>query len=86
MQGEHSLSLKNRTDMRIEGVCDVASFDEQYVALKTQCGDMAIEGNDIKIAVLDIDAGIVVLKGTISGVYYSEPQSKPKRGLFKRLV
>ena len=71
--------------MGIEGVTEVVSFDEVCVMLKTQCGDMAIEGKDLKIAVLEIDAGIVVLSGTVSGVYYSNEQNKEKRSFFKRL-
>ena len=82
---KHSVTLKDRKDMRIDGVCEVVSFDEHYIMLKTQCGDMAIEGNDLKIAVLEIDAGIVVLSGTVSGVYYSEPQNKEKRSFVKKL-
>lgn len=84
-QGKHAVVLKDRKDMRIDGVSEVVSFDEHYVMLKTQCGDMAIEGNDLKIAVLEIDAGIVVLSGTVSGVYYSDPQNTQKRSFVKRL-
>ncbi len=82
---KHSVVLKDRKDMRIDGVTEVVSFDELCVMLKTQCGDMAIEGKDLKIAVLEIDAGIVVLSGTVSGVYYSDPQNKEKRSFVKRL-
>ena len=85
-QSKHSITLHDRKDMRIAGVTEVVSFDEQYVMLKTQCGDMAIEGKDLKIAVLEIDAGIVVLSGTVSGVYYSDPQNKEKRSFVKRLL
>ena len=84
-QGKHAVVLKDRKDMRVDGVSEVVSFDEHYVMLKTQCGDMAIEGNDLKIAVLEIDAGIVVLSGTVSGVYYSDPQNTQKRSFVKRL-
>ena len=84
-QSKHSVTMKDRRDMRIDGVTEVVSFDELCVMLKTQCGDMAIEGKDLKIAVLEIDAGIVVLSGTVSGVYYSDEQSKQKRGFVKRL-
>ena len=84
-QTKHSFVLNDRMNMRIDGVTDVISFDEQTVMLKTQCGDMAIEGKDLKIAVLEIDAGIVVLSGTVSGVYYYEPQLKEKGGLVKKL-
>ena len=85
VQEKHSVSLKNRREMRIEGVTEVISFDEMAVMLKTQCGDMVIEGKDLRIAVLEIDAGIVVLSGTVSGVYYYEPQIKEKRSLAKKL-
>ncbi len=84
-QGKHLVTLKDRKEMRIDGVTEVVSFDELCIMLKTQCGDMAIEGKDLKIAVLEIDAGIVVLSGTVSGVYYSDPQNKEKRGFFKKL-
>ena len=81
----HKLSLNERKQLTMTGVSEVVSFDEQYVILKTQCGDMAVEGKDLKIAVLEIDAGIVVLSGTVSGVYYSDPQNKEKRSFVKRL-
>jgi len=85
LQGKHSISLKDRKEMRIDGVTEVLSFDDRSVVLKTQCGDMAIDGTDLKIAVLEIDAGIVVLSGTVSGVYYYEQPTKEKRSLAKRL-
>ena len=81
----HQIILNARERLEIRGVTEVVSFDETYVMLKTQCGDMAIDGKDLKIAVLEIDTGIVVLSGTVSGVYYSEPQSKEKRSFVKRL-
>lgn len=82
---KHSVTIKDRKDMRIDGVTEVVSFDELCVMLKTQCGDMAIEGSDLKIAILEIDAGIVVLSGTVSGVYYSDEQKKEKRSFVKKL-
>ena len=84
-KSKHSVTLYDRRDMRIDGVTEIVSFDEKDVVLKTQCGDMAIEGCDLKIAVLEIDAGIVVLSGTVSGVYYSNEQNKEKRSFVKRL-
>lgn len=86
MEAKHSISLIDRSRMHVEGVQDVQSFDEHAVLLKTVCGDMAIEGIDLKISVLEIDAGIVVLSGIVSGVYYYEPEKKQKRGMIKRLL
>ena len=86
VRGKHSISLIDRSSMHIEGVSDVQSFDEHSVVLCTVCGDMAIEGKDLKIAVLEIDAGIVVLSGTVSGVYYYEQTEQKKRGFFGKLL
>ena len=85
VQGKHAVVLHDRKEMRIDGVIEVLSFDEHYIMLKSQCGNMAIEGSDLKIAVLEIDAGIVVLSGTVSGVYYSDTTNTQKRSFFKRL-
>jgi sporulation protein YabP len=85
VQGKHAVSLRDRQEMRIDGVTEVLSFDESSVMLKTQCGDMVIEGNSLRIAVLEIDAGIVVLNGTVSGVYYYEQESNDKHSFIKRL-
>ena len=82
---KHSISLTDRTAMQVQGVNDVESFDEHTVLLDTVCGRMAIEGKDLKIAVLEIDAGIVVLSGTVSGVYYYEAEQEKKSGLLGRL-
>ena len=84
--GKHSLSLIDRSQLHIEGVSEVQSFDEHTVSLSTLCGDMVIEGADLKISVLEIDAGIVVLSGTVSGVYYYEQAQQQKRGFFGKLL
>ncbi|MBQ8140201.1 MAG: sporulation protein YabP [Clostridia bacterium] len=82
----HEISLSVRKHMEITGVLDVVSFDELAVVLDTSCGEMTIEGKDIKISVLDTDRGIVSLDGKVDAVYYSDPDENKKRGLFGRLL
>ncbi len=80
----HSFSSKAREGMYIDGVSDVISFDEGGVALVTVCGNMAIEGEDLHVTVLNISDGIVELTGRINAMYYFEDKPPVKKGLFRR--
>ncbi len=82
----HDISLKMRKNMSISGVEDVISFDDETVNLKTFCGDMTVEGKNIKISVLDTERGTVELEGTIDAVYYSVSDDGKKQGIFGRLL
>lgn len=78
----HSFTSRAREGIEIEGVREVESFDERGVALDTVCGNMAIEGEGLRVTVLDISGGRVVVEGKIDGVYYFDKGQGGKRGLF----
>lgn len=80
----HSFASKARSGMRIDGVCDVVSFDEGGAVLLTVCGNMAVEGEDIHVTVLNIADGIVELSGKINGLYYFDDKPATKKGLFRK--
>lgn len=80
---EHGFSVRDRQEIRIDGVSDVISFDEVGVALETVCGSMAIEGEGLHITVLNVSEGKVEISGRVNGVYYYE-KNTVKRGLFGR--
>ena len=80
----HRLSLEGRARMSIVGVTEVISFDEVCVLLKTDCGDMTIDGSGLKIGVLDTDKGVVELGGRIDAVYYSSTNDKGRGRLFRK--
>ena len=82
---DHSLSLRAREHMDICGVNEVISFDDKMVLLSTSCGEMNIEGRDMKIGVLDTERGVVALDGVIDAVFYSEERQKRRGGFFGRL-
>lgn len=83
----HSFLSRARSGISIRGVCDVISFDDKGVALETLDGNMAVEGEELRITVLNITEGNVEIEGRINGLYYYEPRSKDKVGLFgKRSV
>ncbi len=87
-QGEnqsHEVFVKERGEMRITGVKEVESFDDTGVQLRTSRGDMTVEGEGLRVGVLDVDRGVVTLSGRIDGIFYSTEDGEEKRGWLGRL-
>ena len=82
----HGININMRKHMDISGVREVDSFDELGVILRTVCGDVTIEGKDIKVNVLDTERGVVSLEGKIDAVFYSDNDDGKKRGFFGKLT
>lgn len=82
---EHEIKLIKRREMSVSGVCEVISFDDEGVRLMSVEGELCIEGEEIKIGVLDTDRGVVTLTGRVSGIYYVSEEKREKKGLFSRL-
>lgn len=78
-------SVTMRKEMRISGVKDVESFDENGVTLHTQGGDLTVEGSELRIGILDTEQGLVTLSGRIDGIFYSREREEEKHGLFGKL-
>ena len=83
---EHDVRLIGRKEMSISGVCEVISFDEESVRLMSVDGEIYVEGEGIKIGVLDTDRKIVALSGKINGFYYVGEEKNEKKGFFSRLA
>jgi sporulation protein YabP len=83
-QKTHECIIKCRKHIDITGVKEVTSFDDGAVMLVTDCGDMTLEGEGLRVGVLDTDKGIISVDGIISAVYYSESVRKSRKGLFSR--
>lgn len=83
---EHEIKILRRKEMSISGVCEVISFDEESIRLMSIEGEIYVEGEEIKIGVLDTDRGIVTFTGKINGFYYVSEEKNQKRGFFSRLA
>ncbi len=83
---EHEIKLVKRKEMAIFGVCEVISFDDESVRLMSVEGEIYVEGEEIKIGVLDTDKGVVTLTGKINGFYYVSEEKIAKKGFFSRLA
>lgn len=81
---KHRLSLDKRSRMEIEGVVEVESFDDVGVLLLTDCGELNIEGKNLRIGVLDTDRGVVSIDGSVDAVYYSDERQKKRGSLFSK--
>ena len=77
----HEIRLGMRKEMSVTGVKEVLSFDESCVVLKSACGEVTVEGSDLRVGSLDTDRGVVMLSGRIDTVYYTDDRPAEKRGL-----
>ena len=79
----HRLALDGRERMTVSGVEDVISFDECGVVLKTVMGILSIDGAELRIINLNVDAKDIEIAGKINGIIYQGAQSG-KSSLFKK--
>jgi sporulation protein YabP len=76
----HTLILTKRERVEITGVCEVESFDEQYVLLQTDSGELTLEGEGLHVGTLDISRGIVHVQGHITALLYSDAARAARKG------
>ena len=81
---KNDILVRSRKHIDVTGVRDVVSFDDRAVVIVTVGGDMAVEGENLKIGALDIDKGIVSVDGKINAVIYYDTAGNGKCGLFGR--
>lgn len=82
----HEFCVKDRRVMTVSGVKEILSFDEQSVRMLTASGDMAVEGDGLRVKVLDVERGCVSLEGRIDGIRYLDEEPSERRGFWSRLV
>ena len=81
----HEIHMLRRKEMSITGVKEVISFDENCVLLKSECGEVSIEGSELHVGTLDTDRGLVTLTGRIDSIFYADEKSEQKSGFFGKL-
>lgn len=79
----HLLTLDERKTLRVSGVIEVESFDEQGAVLRTCCGLLLVRGEGLHMRSLSADGGQVVVDGTVTSLSYEE--ARKTRGFFGRL-
>lgn len=81
----HSIVLEERKDLRVSGVTDVDSFDEETVVAYTSLGELVITGSELHISRLDVETGDLSVEGNIVSLTYTSHQTK-QTGFFSKLL
>ncbi|PLR78929.1 sporulation protein YabP [Bacillus sp. V3-13] len=83
---EHDVIMRGRRLLDITGVKQVESFDNEEFLLETVMGFLAIKGQNLQMKNLDVDKGVVSIKGKIFDlVYLDEHHGEKAKGLFSKL-
>lgn len=83
---EHDLVMRGRRTLEITGVKQVESFDNEEFLLETVMGFLAIKGQNLQMKNLDVDKGMVSIKGKIYDlVYLDEQHGEKAKGFFSKL-
>lgn len=83
--GRHTLNMEEREKVRIGGVLEVLSFDEEGIMMETTCGLLMLRGAGMHIGKLDLDAGDVVVDGSIDSMTYSDGTLAEKHSILGKL-
>lgn len=62
--------LQNRESLKITGVTKMHSLDINLFDLDTNLGRLKVEGKNMEMLNLDIEQGILLIKGYINKIYY----------------
>jgi len=86
VQTDHTVKLNNRKNLEITGVKEVDSFDNEEFLLETVMGYLIIRGQNLQLKNLDVNEGIVTIKGKIYELSYVDEQHQEKaKGFFSKL-
>nr|WP_243646870.1 sporulation protein YabP [Melghiribacillus thermohalophilus] len=78
--------MSNRRLLDLTGVKEVDSFDNEEFLLQTTMGYLVIRGENLHMKNLDVEEGLVSIKGRIYEVaYLDNHQGEKTKGLFNKL-
>lgn len=80
----HAITIEDRHRIRITGVVDVESFQEEEAAISVQNGLLYLAGEGMKLTRLDPDSHTALIDGTLISLEYASERER-RRGLFSRL-
>ncbi len=79
----HNLSLKMRKHLKVTGIKEVISYNENRVLLQSIQGLLDIKGKNLNIQKLNLENKIITIKGFIKSLEYTN--KKPETNLLKRI-
>jgi sporulation protein YabP len=84
---DHDLIMRSRKSLEISGVKEVESFDNEEFLLVTSMGYMSIRGQNLQMKNLDVEQGLVSIKGKIFDLSYLDEHAAgdKAKGFFSKL-
>lgn len=80
------IRMLNRKTLEITGVGNVESFDNEEFLLITECGFLAVRGQNLHMKNLSLEQGLVAIEGTVHSLVYLDGASTGKsKGLLGKL-
>ncbi|WP_223703322.1 sporulation protein YabP [Sutcliffiella deserti] len=83
---EQDIVMRSRRLLDITGVKQVESFDNEEFLLETVMGFLSVRGQNLQMKNLDVEKGVVSIKGKIMEIIYLDDQQAEKaKGFFSKL-
>ena len=68
------IRVADRNTVTINRVLNVSSFDEDGILVKTECGNIVVEGEELTIENLEKSSGMILINGKIARQFASQGQ------------
>ena len=81
----HRVVMEGRQSLRVSGVEDVESFDDDTVVIYTVDGTMTVKGMDFRINKLSVEDGELEIDGDVNSILYSDSRKEEHGGFFGRI-
>lgn len=81
----HRVVMEGRQSLRVSGVEDVESFDDDTVVIYTVDGTMTVKGMDFRINKLSVEDGELEIDGDVDSILYSDRRKEEHGGFFGRI-
>jgi sporulation protein YabP len=72
--------MEQRTGLKITGVVNLDSFDEDMVLIDTEEGVMNIKGSGLHVSRLTLEKGEADIDGKVDSIVYLNKNSAKKKG------
>jgi len=81
-----NIILENREKLKVSGVIDVESFNDECIIVDTELGVLVIRGEDLHISKLNLDSAELNVEGEIISCEYSDEGGRSKGfGFFSKM-
>ncbi len=84
---KHRVEMISREELKLSGVNDVHSFNDEGILLETTQGILTVGGEELRITKLNLEEGEVNLRGNINMLLYNDETSHKEKSesLFAKL-